>query len=189
MNYENIYNLLCERSKKRKWEKFVYEKHHIIPKSMGGSDKKSNIAILTPREHALAHLLLVKFLTGKNKAKMIFALKTMIGYRNKKRNQLTPQQYESLRKNYQMYCQDAEYRKMRSEITKSQWTPERRLSVSEKTKQQWINGTKRESFSSEEYRVKKSIQTKARWQNPEWAKKQSEWTIAQWKDPTKKPNR
>lgn len=35
-----------------------YEKHHIIPKWMGGSDKKENLVLLTAREHYLCHYLL-----------------------------------------------------------------------------------------------------------------------------------
>lgn len=189
MNYERIYKELCERSLTRKWKKFTYEKHHIIPKSMGGSDAKSNLAILTPREHALAHLLLVRFLTGKHKAKMVFALKSMIGFRNKNRHQLTSCQYDALRKAYQIQSSSQEYSAWRSEITKAQWTPERRSAVAEKTRQQWATGPKRDSFSSAEYRAKKSKQTKERWQDPEWAKKQSEWALSQWQDPAKRPNR
>ena len=36
------------------------EKHHIVPRSFNGSDEKSNIAILTAREHYICHLLLAK---------------------------------------------------------------------------------------------------------------------------------
>lgn len=189
MDYKQIYNDLCARSQTRKWEKFTYEKHHIVPKSLGGTDAKSNIAILTPREHALAHLLLVKFLTGEHKAKMIFALKTMVSYRNHNRTQLTTRQYETIRQTFQTLSQSPEYRAMRSKITKAQWTPERRAAVAEKTRQQWTSGPKRESFSSPEYRAKKAQQTKIRWQDPAWAKKQSEWALAQWKDPSKRPAR
>ena len=156
---------------------------------MGGNDSKSNLAILTPREHALAHLLLVKFLTGEDKAKMVFALKSMINYRNKNRQQLTTKQYDILRKEYQKHSQSPEYSAWRSKITKAQWTAERREAVSAKAKEQWATGIKREIFSSEEYRNKKSIQTAARWQDPEWKKKQSDWAKAQWQDPSKRPNR
>jgi hypothetical protein len=120
---------------------------------------------------------------------MIFALKTMISFRNKDRNQLTTRQYETLRQTFQIQSQCSEYRTMRSEITKAQWTPERRAAVAAKARQQWETGPKREVFSSDAYRIKKSEQTKERWQDPEWAKKQSEWTLAQWQDPTKRPNR
>ena len=189
MNYKRIYDQLCSRSQSRIWTKFNYEKHHIIPKSMGGSDRKSNIAILTPREHALAHLLLVRFLTGKHKAKMVFALKTMISYRNKHRDQLTTRQYEALRKSFQTQSQTSEYYAWRSEITKSSWTPERRAKQAEITRQQWITGPKRESYASDEYRTKKSQQMKQRWQDPEYQKQVSEWVTNQWQDPSKKPSR
>jgi DNA-binding XRE family transcriptional regulator len=37
-----------------------FEKHHIIPRSMGGTDAKDNIVKLTAREHFICHLLLTK---------------------------------------------------------------------------------------------------------------------------------
>lgn len=56
-----------------------YHKHHIIPKSLGGSNDFENIAILTPREHFIAHMLLVKMTSGIYKSKMAFALKRFGG--------------------------------------------------------------------------------------------------------------
>ncbi len=41
-----------------------FEKHHIIPKCLGGSDDSSNLVKLTPEEHYLAHLLLMKINPG-----------------------------------------------------------------------------------------------------------------------------
>lgn len=63
MNYKKHYNLLIERSKNRVLEGYV-EKHHIIPKCLGGTDDKENLAILTPEEHFLAHQLLIKLNPG-----------------------------------------------------------------------------------------------------------------------------
>jgi hypothetical protein len=40
------------------------EKHHIVPKSIGGSDECSNIVRLTAREHFICHLLLTKMFKG-----------------------------------------------------------------------------------------------------------------------------
>ena len=37
-----------------------FESHHIVPRSMGGSNKKTNIVRLTARMHYIAHLLLWK---------------------------------------------------------------------------------------------------------------------------------
>jgi hypothetical protein len=50
------------------------EKHHIIPKSIGGSNQKTNIVCLTAREHYICHRLLVKITAGINCQKMWLAL-------------------------------------------------------------------------------------------------------------------
>jgi len=58
------------RSKKDRY----YEAHHIVPKSFGGSNKQSNLVLLTPREHFLCHLLLPKMMIDPVKAgKMVYA--------------------------------------------------------------------------------------------------------------------
>jgi hypothetical protein len=59
MNYEKHYNLLIERAKSRLLEGYS-EKHHIIPRCMGGSDDPDNLVRLTPEEHYVAHQLLIK---------------------------------------------------------------------------------------------------------------------------------
>jgi hypothetical protein len=50
------------------------ERHHIIPKSMGGSDCKENIVRLTAREHFICHWLLTKITQGLDKQRMFHAL-------------------------------------------------------------------------------------------------------------------
>lgn len=60
MNHTKIYNQLIERSKTRIPPEGYIEHHHIVPRCLGGSDDQSNIAILTPEEHFVAHVLLVK---------------------------------------------------------------------------------------------------------------------------------
>lgn len=63
MNYQNHYDKLIRRAKNRKIQGY-YEKHHIIPKCVGGLDDPDNIAFLTAREHYIAHQLLVKIYNG-----------------------------------------------------------------------------------------------------------------------------
>ena len=58
------------------------ERHHIIPKSMGGSNDKTNVVKLTPKQHFICHRLLVKMTEGKNRQKMVYAFWVMS---NKKR--------------------------------------------------------------------------------------------------------
>lgn len=64
MNYKLHYNRLIKRAKSRDLDCYK-EKHHIIPKCMGGSDNKDNLVDLTPREHFIAHLLLTKIYPDK----------------------------------------------------------------------------------------------------------------------------
>lgn len=53
------------------------EKHHILPKSMGGSDEETNLVMLTYREHYICHWLLPKCTVGKDCASMYYAFKSM----------------------------------------------------------------------------------------------------------------
>ena len=76
MNYQKIYDSLIERGKLRKKSKGL-EAHHAIPKSLGGSNRRENIAYLTLREHFICHLLLVKIHEGESKSKMSWALHRM----------------------------------------------------------------------------------------------------------------
>lgn len=188
--YTRYYNQLVESRIQFKREFKTgcgFEKHHIIPKSLGGSNAKSNLVIFTPREHCLAHMLLAKMYSGSAKAKMITAVASMVQLRNKNRSSITTREYERLRKAHSIAVMDPEYRAYRSELTRKQWTPERRASVAKKAKHQWKTGPKREIFSSDAYRNKKSQQMKQRWQDPEYIKEQSDRTTQQWRDPTKRP--
>lgn len=57
MNYNKIYNNIVKRGKNRVLEGYK-ERHHILPRSLGGSDEKENLVDLTAREHFLCHYLL-----------------------------------------------------------------------------------------------------------------------------------
>lgn len=54
-----------------------FELHHIVPRSLGGSDNKDNLVKLTAREHFICHILLTKFTTGQELHRMIYAAKMM----------------------------------------------------------------------------------------------------------------
>jgi hypothetical protein len=59
MNYTKIYNNLIEKARSRILEGYQ-EKHHVIPRCMNGTNDITNLVGLTPEEHYIAHLLLVK---------------------------------------------------------------------------------------------------------------------------------
>src|SRR6056297_620137 len=72
------------------------EKHHIIPRSIGGSDGKDNLVDMTARQHFIAHLLLSKMcIYPSNKKSMSYALWNMVNRDSGKRT--TSYQYERLR--------------------------------------------------------------------------------------------
>jgi hypothetical protein len=71
--YTNCYYRIIHRGQSRTLEGYS-ERHHIIPKSLGGLDDKSNLVDLTAREHFICHLLLRKMTTGKDRQKMICAV-------------------------------------------------------------------------------------------------------------------
>jgi hypothetical protein len=78
--YKKWHDSIIDRAKNRVLSCYV-ERHHVIPKSCGGSDDKSNLVKLTAKEHFIVHLLLTKILKGNNKAKMILAFNFMCDLR------------------------------------------------------------------------------------------------------------
>jgi hypothetical protein len=179
--YTKYYNQLVESRKLlNRTFQTGFEKHHIVPKSLGGNDTKSNLVVFTPREHCLAHMLLAKMYSGTPKAKMIMALNALMKLRNNNRNILTTKEYERLRQAHYKAIMDPDFRAYRSELTKKQWTPERRAQVAEKTRQQWATGPKREIYASDQYRLKKSKQMKERWKDPAYIEEQSNKAKIQW---------
>lgn len=79
MDYKKIYDDLCSSRKSRGLKRESgYEIHHILPRSMGGSDEEDNLVKLTYREHFISHRLLCKFTEGSDKIRMWCALNIFI---------------------------------------------------------------------------------------------------------------
>ena len=76
------------------------EKHHIIPKSLGGSNKQENLVKLTAREHFICHWLLTKMVQQtKQKYQMWNAFSCML-YRekpNQDRYKITGKIFENIK--------------------------------------------------------------------------------------------
>jgi hypothetical protein len=92
--YTVLYYRIIENAQiqnRRKYKGDYFEKHHIIPKSIGGTNEKLNLVLLTFREHFVCHRLLVKMTEGMNKTKMNFALYSMCRRKMKKHSS---RQYE-----------------------------------------------------------------------------------------------
>ena len=77
MNYDRIYNELIN---KRRYYYLVGsgEKHHIVPKCMGGSNSPANLVKLTYREHFIAHRLIAKMYPSNYKLKYSLYMMTLV---------------------------------------------------------------------------------------------------------------
>jgi hypothetical protein len=81
MDYTKIYNQIIERAQNRKLDGYK-EKHHIIPKCLGGDDNKENLVELTAREHFLCHMLLCEIYPTNGKLKQSLWLMSIGKQRN-----------------------------------------------------------------------------------------------------------
>lgn len=96
--YTRVYLGLMLRAQTRTLETYS-ERHHVVPRCMGGSDAQENIVRLSAREHYLAHLLLCKMTRGANQRKMAFAFSRMNGISHTHQRHLPPSRwYEFSRK-------------------------------------------------------------------------------------------
>lgn len=91
--YTKWYNAIIASALARKDIDLYFEKHHILPKCLGGSDDKTNLVKLTLKEHFICHLLLIRMVDDKvKKAKLTYACWQMT-----KRYSVTSREYESLK--------------------------------------------------------------------------------------------
>ena len=74
--YTKWYFQIIEKARQTTYSGYT-ETHHIIPKSLGGSNSFDNLIKLSAREHFVCHLLLTKMVAADKKAKMFYSLSMM----------------------------------------------------------------------------------------------------------------
>jgi hypothetical protein len=72
--YVKIYFDLMSKAKSRDDVAGYTERHHVVPRCLGGSNASDNLVRLTAREHFLAHLLLIKMVGAEHRRKMAYAV-------------------------------------------------------------------------------------------------------------------
>lgn len=110
--YTRIYYQIIDKAREKTFEADVYtEKHHIIPKCLGGNNKKDNIVKLTAREHFLCHWLLTKMVKGKRENWQMYNAFSCMLYRNndvQQRYKINSRLFEKLKINHSklksVYC-------------------------------------------------------------------------------------
>ena len=102
MNYQKIYNQIIKKAKTRQNTGYI-EKHHIIPKCLGGSNKKENLVELTAREHFLCHMLLCEIYPNENKLKYALYLMSIGKQKHKTVNyQISSRTYDRLKQEHSL---------------------------------------------------------------------------------------
>jgi hypothetical protein len=117
VNYQKHYDLLIERARVREKPAGYSERHHIIPRCLGGSDELKNIVSLTAREHFLAHLLIAKAFPSELKLSQTAYMMANFG-----QNTINSKTYSILRSAHKVrmskfmkeYCADPEVKRKKS---------------------------------------------------------------------------
>ena len=103
MNYRKIYCEIISHAKseqlsgiRKKKNGRYYESHHILPKSIfpKWSNRKSNLVLLTAREHFICHLMLAKIYPCNQ---MIYAIRMLSSKNDKQERNISSRKYEYYR--------------------------------------------------------------------------------------------
>jgi hypothetical protein len=181
------------------------EKHHIIPRSIGGTDEQSNLVCLTAREHFICHLLLIKMTIDIANRKMTQAAKALILLRNEYRERIKvgSRTYECLKHKFSLShsemmktlweteeyksrlsmihktrCQTTEFKKQQSTFFINKWSEsDYRNKMSVAIKQVWVTGDRKE---------KHIAYMKQKWSEQEYRDNQIKKSVEGWKDPIRR---
>jgi len=95
------------------------EKHHIIPKCIGGSEEKSNLVYVTAKEHFVCHHLLTKMFDDAEIArKMRFAMNKMARKSlNQQRIRVTARIFEKMRRDFSKDISEMTFGKLKGPMS------------------------------------------------------------------------
>jgi hypothetical protein len=176
MNYKKIYFKLIKNRKNNPLKDCYTETHHIIPRSLGGKNFKSNLIVLSAREHFIAHLLLSKMFSDKmKKAKMIMALAMMmVSSKNQNRYRFTSRQFSFLRELHAKSMSVLQGGKLNSQ-SETMWITNgienKKIKIFEQIEGGWKKGRFIESSLKEEKTLKKEKNKKQKLEKKEYNKK------------------
>ena len=173
MNYNKSYERFIESKRNRPLIKEPgYEFHHILPRSLGGSNRKDNLVKLSHNEHLKAHEYLAKMYRGESKTKMEIALGAM-------KSDRTIQRKASLK----LWKKDS-YRQRQVEVHKA-YAQNNREEYSREMKRRWqdpefrakVLAARKKIYDDPEWKKRTSVKRKLKWQDPEY---RSRVTTARW---------
>jgi len=103
VDYQKIYDNLIEKRRNKTPSGYV-EKHHIVPRSLGGTDDPSNLVALTGREHFVTHLLLHKIHQQSETAYALWMMQCRSSFHEDRPYIRNSRMYEWARKEFIKYC-------------------------------------------------------------------------------------
>jgi hypothetical protein len=148
MDYAAHYDRLISRARTRQLDGY-FERHHIVPRCMGGGDEIDNLVNLTPEEHYVAHQLLVKIYPTERK--LVFAAWMMSNTKAQSNNKT-----------------HGWLRRKQAEAMRELWTGRTRGNRSEEHKRKLSEANKGKKFS-EEQRAKMSLASRGKKMPPRTA--------------------
>ena len=144
--YTKWYNAIIANAKTRINPIGYMEKHHIVPSSLGGTNRKDNLVLLTPKEHFICHVLLTKMTVGNHYYKMCYALNMLTNAKNIGSGRYTPTS--------KLY----DYAKrLHLEAITDSWTPDKRKKHGDKIRKV-VTGRKHKPESIEKMKNKEWTQ-------------------------------
>lgn len=102
MDHQKVYDKIIEKAKSENRKKVrkdkegyvYYEKHHILPKCLGGTNDKENLVLLTGREHFIVHKLLACIHKGNRN--LVYAMHRL-AYDKKTDRKLSSRDYQFIK--------------------------------------------------------------------------------------------
>lgn len=122
MDYFNLYvNLLLKHGTEDKPEGYS-ERHHIVPKALGGDDSNENLIYLSARTHFLAHWLLLKIHKCAVTARAFYGMADC-NRRPERRSIITSRKYEIAKKAFSAnnHMKETSHKERASISAKIQW--------------------------------------------------------------------
>lgn len=186
IDYIKIHNTIIDRALNRDWRShkhkkgkievnFPVEGHHIIPKSLGGSNSKKNIAVLSLKEHFIIHFILTKIYPTEPSLTRAFIIMC-----NRTKGK-TANDY---------VLQKTRYREVQSDLSKAVWTPEMKSRARDRMLQMSkdpdyiskVSAGVKKAYQTTDLRHKVSEAAKSNWENSKYREKVSEGLRTYWTD-------
>ena len=148
--YSRLYHRIIASAQNRDVPEGYYERHHITPRSLGGTDSKSNLVEVTAREHFILHYLLTKFTEGPDFRKMVNAFNMMNCSSDGQHRYMNSRLYDANRKHMsetmrvnQTGAKNSQFGKIwmtNSIINKSSRFDLNKININELLEQGWVKG-------------------------------------------------